>query len=803
MSHLQPALDVSDHDSLSPQLKERRRQKMKYFASTDDLNKSEIMNFLQNEIKRKTSMNENENEHENEIDIESDCKDDFDSDAAEHEDDGEEHIEENATHVHVNMKENAQADDESDVLIRNGEEPSWNELILDDSTRQQFEELAREYVGNIAEEKKKLQSEHYQLQQEHLKLQETNKAHEEHIEKLNAEIEQKEETMLKLEQEISSLNVDKQTLYVDQQKLELQVQHNEETIENLNATISEYKVQNEVLSQNLNELTIKLDETQSPHTLEHSVANKSGGEEHHEEYEKLMNNVELAFKTNNKQMMLDIVNSFKLNAVKTNDEIIQLRQQQAKLNSDKNELQKEQQSLTLNNEALKNLVETHQERLKNVQKQHENLKNAYSEMKQLNEQSQIDINAKQEFIEQLKQQNQKLESSNQELLIMNSDLRHELEMYDQTILKGSNAAQAKQRKASTESKESRESKESKKKNCNKTASPQQATMIALADRKSFDDNENESDHEPDMPSLILTHRDADNDGKKQRRSYSIPTSLYEQNLDIIVKSVNEDEFKFMEDLSKEKATLQARPIRSEILKRCHSDAEKEFFFMNVLTCKLEITLNLGVSNPIVSDVSPQTLWLNAQQDNIPLHQFHEFIKKSLIQILQRHKSSNEQIKHHWSSQNSMIADQLKQNDLNRSKQSNPHLQLYQNGHGNAHKARQPPQATKRAQKRRNHGKQRVRAYTVTTVAPYSEKQTLVDEDEEEIIQKHDKKQRRDSEHTKQIILQSYQQREKEQQQQQQQQIQQPTQEEYDQHLDAIQTQKTLNNLKVTDTYDLL
>ena len=135
----------------------------------------------------------------------------------------------------------------------------------------------------------------------------------------------------------------------------------------------------------------------------------------------------------------------------------------------------------------------------------------------------------------------------------------------------------------------------------------------------------------ELPSIILRNRNRLNSTK--RRSL-IPTSLYEQNLDIIVKSVNNDEYKFMEDLSKEKMTFSPQPIRSEILKKCHSDAEKEFFMM-VLTCKLEISTSLGFTNSSVSDISAQSLWLKAQEKCVALHEFHEFIKSTMVGIAQK------------------------------------------------------------------------------------------------------------------------------------------------------------------------
>merc|ERR1711933_109059 len=191
-----------------------------------------------------------------------------------------------------------------------------------------------------------------------------------------------------------------------------------------------------------------------------------------EEYDKIMDNIELAFKSNKKQIIIDIVNSLKSNSLKSSDEIRILIEEKTELKNQINDFETEQQTLSLNNEALKNLVETHQTRSKNIQKQHQGIKNKYNNTKQLTEQLQIDINAKNEFIQQLKQQNEKLGSSNQELMIINSDLRHELEIYDQTILQESPEYNTKNKK-------------------NKKNIKHQQTEIS--DRKSFDEQDTEDE----------------------------------------------------------------------------------------------------------------------------------------------------------------------------------------------------------------------------------------------------------------------------------------------------------------------
>ena len=276
----------------------------------------------------------------------------------------------------------------------------------------------------------------------------------------------------KLENEVTTLSVDKQDLVTNIAKLELSLQHND-SIDTLNATLAEYKNQNELLSANLNELTISMDGTES-----NGISNVFDSDEHKinipnaEEYDKIINNVELAFKTNKKQLIIDIINSLKANSLKSNDEIKTLIEEKSKLKTEMNDFEKEQQTLLLNNEALKNLVETHQTRLKNTQKQYQSMKNKYNDTKQLSEQLQIDINAKNEFIEQLKEQNEELESSNRELMILNSDLRHELEIYDQAILSKKSPSQ---------------SKKLPKYDSRKTVDHH----TQISDRKSFDEDEDE------------------------------------------------------------------------------------------------------------------------------------------------------------------------------------------------------------------------------------------------------------------------------------------------------------------------
>ena len=67
------------------------------------------------------------------------------------------------------------------------------------------------------------------------------------------------------------------------------------------------------------------------------------------------------------------------------------------------------------------------------------------------------MNAKREFIRSLKEQHEKLECSNQDLLVINSDLRHELEIYDRTLLNSDKASRSKTKSRSQSRKTSADS----------------------------------------------------------------------------------------------------------------------------------------------------------------------------------------------------------------------------------------------------------------------------------------------------------------------------------------------------------
>lgn len=75
----------------------------------------------------------------------------------------------------VECKDDFDSDDAESTEDNDGD--GISDLMMDDATRQQFEELAREYVGSIAEEKKRLQNELQSLQFECIKLEETKKVH--------------------------------------------------------------------------------------------------------------------------------------------------------------------------------------------------------------------------------------------------------------------------------------------------------------------------------------------------------------------------------------------------------------------------------------------------------------------------------------------------------------------------------------------------------------------------------------------------------------------------------------------------
>merc|ERR1712154_106372 len=81
-------------------------------------------------------------------------------------------------------------------------------------------------------------------------------------------------------------------------------------------------------------------------------------------------------------------------------------------------------------------------------------------------------------------------------------------------------------------------------------------------------------------------------------SGATPKNIYEKNLEIINEAVTDDEYKFMEDLSKEKQsnTVFGVEPRSNIIKKhLHDDAEQEFFLLSVLSAKIDLATK-GCSN---------------------------------------------------------------------------------------------------------------------------------------------------------------------------------------------------------------
>ena len=375
---------------------------------------------------------------------------------------------------------------------------------------------------------------------------------------------------MRLEQDSQTLNVEKQDLQTNVAKLTLNLQHQTDSVETLMNTISEYKMQNEELSRNIEQLTMGMeavqngDEMRSGDDMDEHEENgiSDGGDDH----TKMMRDIDRAFRKNQKSVIVDIVNALKVQLIKSNDELMRSQNERSDLQQRVKDSQSEHESTKLNNEAMKNMVETQQIRVKNLQRKYQDIKTANDRTKQLNEEMQIELNAKREFIRSLKAQHQKLESSNQDLLVINSDLRHELEIYDLTILNNDKAARSKTKSQSQSRKTSADSEFNEDIHHHLAVDP-------VMDRNSFDDTD---EKEQNIPPLLLSRNTAP--ARKRRWSTnSAPTSVYEQNLDIIVHSVNEDEFEFMEDLSTERATLEPAPVRSDIVKRCHADAEKELY----------------------------------------------------------------------------------------------------------------------------------------------------------------------------------------------------------------------------------
>eukprot|EP01083_Nonionella_stella_P201417 736913_1 len=125
-------------------------------------------------------------------------------------------------------------------------------------------------------------------------------------------------------------------------------------------------------------------------------------------------------------------------------------------------------------------------------------------------------------------------------------------------------------------------------------------------------------------------------------------NIYEKNLEIISESVTEDEYKFMEDLSREKRYSFNTPIspRSRIAAKVHTDAEQEYFLLTVLSCKIDLATK-GCSNAAVSDVNNQILWNRAQEQSLSMHQFHDWIMSELLKVYTQTQENSIPIKHTW------------------------------------------------------------------------------------------------------------------------------------------------------------
>ena len=132
-------------------------------------------------------------------------------------------------------------------------------------------------------------------------------------------------------------------------------------------------------------------------------------------------------------------------------------------------------------------------------------------------------------------------------------------------------------------------------------------------------------------------------------------SIYSNNLEMIKLSVNEDEYKFIEDLAREKDAAHSFGVepRSNIMRKLHTDAEEEFFLLSVLAAKIDLSAK-GCSNASVSDVSPQNLWNRAQESDISMHQFHDWIMSELLKVFQSTQYLSNTIKHVWKSNESVV-----------------------------------------------------------------------------------------------------------------------------------------------------
>lgn len=116
------------------------------------------------------------------------------------------------------------------------------------------------------------------------------------------------------------------------------------------------------------------------------------------------------------------------------------------------------------------------------------------------------------------------------------------------------------------------------------------------------------------------------------------------------------------------------------------------------------------------------------------------------------QSEGRAIKHHWNSYNSLIANELRQNDLRLYQKENPHLRVVDPENAKMNSAannRRVVPGTKQ-----QHRELRKGTMAATNGALYSESQSVIDENEEDIYAKMSKKDRalrRDSNIKKSII----------------------------------------------------
>lgn len=213
---------------------------------------------------------------------------------------------------------------------------------------------------------------------------------------LCAEIAEKDSMIMRLEQQETTNNVEIQEKNVEIQKLTLNLQHQTDSVETLNIQLNELKMQNEALSRNVDQLSMGMetvrngDEFRSGDEVDIGISVDDDHEEStligaDDDHSKMMRDIDRALRRNQKEVVLDIVSALRIKLVKSADDLSRSQSERIDLQQQVKDTQSEHQSVCLNNESLKNLLESHQLKWKNLQKKYQEMKAEHGSIKQMNE----------------------------------------------------------------------------------------------------------------------------------------------------------------------------------------------------------------------------------------------------------------------------------------------------------------------------------------------------------------------------------------------------------------------------------